>query len=445
MIGKALLGSVVSLITMLAAVPCAAQDQPPYRLTLKDAIERGLRANLSVLLAGTRVTEAAGTRERRLANLFPHAHIETPLTLQKRSLAAQGISFPGAPAVVGPFSTYDFRLYADQALVDLQSYHNWKASERQERATRNDLQDARNLIIRQIAGLYLSAESAAAQVVAAESRVSTSEVLWKLARDQHDAGIATGIDVVRAQVQRATERQGLVEARNSAQQALLVLARSIGMSPGTPLELAETLQYGPAEPPPVEAALNGALAGRADHLSLLAQRESLVEQEKASRARYAPRLGVSGNYGGIGRTLADTRGTGQIQGSVTLTLYDRDREGERQEISSRLERVDRQIADLRLGIEQDIRQALLDLGSAAEEVKVAKEALDLAEQELTLARDRFKDGLTNNIEVVNAQDSLARAQQNSIIALTRHADAKAALARALGDTEKIYEQYLGTR
>jgi outer membrane protein TolC len=130
---------------------------------------------------------------------------------------------------------------------------------------------------------------------------------------------------------------------------------------------------------------------------------------------------------------------------VTLTLFDRDRGGEREEISSRLERVDQQIADLRLGIEQDIRQALLDLGSAAEEVKVAKEGLDLAEQELTLARDRFKDGLTNNIEVVNAQDSLARAQQNSIIALTRHADAKAALARALGDTEKIYEQYLGTR
>lgn len=441
------------LFAALAAgtLPCpagaqsAAAEPAPFRLTLKDAIERGLRANLRVLVAGTRISEAEGTSERRRSLLLPRARLETPIALQTRSLAAQGISAPGFPEVVGPFSTYDFRFYADQSLLDLQSYHNWKATERQEGAARNDLQDARNLIVRQIAGLYLNAESAAAQVAAAQSRVSTSGVLLKLARDQHDAGIATGIDVVRAQVRLATDRQTLVEARNAAQQALLVLARNIGMSPGTPLELAETLQFHAAEPPLVAAALNGALAGRADYLSLLTQREALVEQGKASRSRYLPRLGVSGNYGGTGRSLGDLSGTGAIQASLALTLYDRDRQGERQEIDSRVQRVDLQIADLRLGIEQDIRQALLNLESATEEVTVARETLDLAQQELALARDRFKDGLTNNIEVVNAQDSLARAQENSIVALTRHADAQAALALALGNTEKIYEPYLGIR
>jgi len=426
-----------------AGAQSAAPGSSPYRLTLKDAMERGLRANLSVLVAGTRIGEAQGTVERRRSLLLPHAQFQIPATYQTLSLAAQGISFPGLPAVVGPFSTYDFRLSANQALFDPQSYHNWKASKQQEGAARSDLREARDEIIRQVAGLYLNAESAAAQVVAAQSQVNTSKSLLKLARNQHDAGMATGIDVVRARVQFAADRQSLVEARNSAKQALLVLARNIGMSPGTPLELAELLQYRAVEPPPIDAALNGALAGRADYLSLLAQRAALGEQIKASHARYLPRLSVSANYGGIGGSAGGFNGTGAIQGSLSVTLFDQDRQGERRELDSRIQRVDDQMADLRLGIEQDIRQALLNLESADEEVKVAQEALDLAQQELSLARDRFKDGLTNNIEVVNAQDSLARAQQNSIVALTRHSDAKAALALALGNTEKIYEPYLG--
>jgi outer membrane protein TolC len=430
-------------ITLVNTTPCSAQDQAPYRLTIKDAIERGLKTNLSVLVSGTRIAEAEGTRERRLSSLLPHARIETPVTLQTRSLKAQGISLPGAPDLVGPFSTYDFRGYADQSLFDRQIYHGWKASEKQLQATRDDYQEARNLIIRQIAGLYLNAESAAAQVTAAESRLTTSQALLKLASDQHDVGKATGVDVLRAQVQMANDRQSLLEARNSAKEALIVLARNIGLSLGTPIELAEALHFQALEPPQISAALDGALAGRADYQSLAAQRESLVEQQKASRARYLPRLGINGNYGGIGRTVGGVVGTGQIQGTLTLTVFDRDREGEQKEIESRLQRVDQQIADLRLGIEEDIRVAMLNLESAADEVTVAQAGLALAEKELTLASDRFQNGITNNIEVVNAQDSVARAQQNSIIALTRHSDAKIALARALGDTERIYETYLG--
>ena len=188
--------------------------------------------------------------------------------------------------------------------------------------------------------------------------------------------------------------------------------------------------------------MNGALAGRADYLSLLTQRKALEEQVKASNARYLPRLSASGNYGAIGGSTDGINRTGAIQGTLSLTLFDQDRQGERRELDSRIQRVDDQIADLRLGIEQEIRQAMLNLESASVEVKVAQEALDLAQQELNLARDRFKDGLTNNIEVVTAQDSLARAQQNSIVAITRHSDAKAALALALGNTEKIYGPYL---
>ena len=173
--------------------------------------------------------------------------------------------------------------------------------------------------------------------------------------------------------------------------------------------------------------------------------DALVEQRKASRARYLPQLSLGGNYGAIGRTLAGLRGTGAIEARLSVTLFDRDREGERQQIDSRIQRIDDQMADLRLGIEQEIRDAELTLESAAEEVQVAQSAEGLAQRELKLARDRFQAGVTNNIEVITAQDSLSRALENTIVALTRHADAKIALALALGATEQNYQRYLGLR
>ena len=210
-------GIIFAAPIMLMAVsrPACAQDAssqaPPYRLTLKDAIERGLRANLSVLVAGTGVSEAQGTAERRHSLLLPHAQFQAPAIYQTLSLAAQGISVPGLPAVVGPFSTYDFRFSATQVVYDPQSFHSWKASQRQEGAARNDLQEARDQIVRLIAGLYLNAQSADAQVAAAQSRVDTSAALLKLAQDQHDAG------------DRADVNAGLVKAHCARARALAVV------------------------------------------------------------------------------------------------------------------------------------------------------------------------------------------------------------------------------
>jgi outer membrane protein TolC len=176
---------------------------------------KALQANLNVLVADTRVEEAEGTRMRRLsAALLPRVRAQTYANLQNRSLSAFGISFPGLPQVVGPFSNYDFRFYAQQNIVDLQSYRELKASERALDAGKMDYQDARDLIIRAIASLYLNAQSAAARVDAAQSRVTDSDVLYKLAKDKHDAGTATGVDVLRAQVQLANDKQALLVAQN---------------------------------------------------------------------------------------------------------------------------------------------------------------------------------------------------------------------------------------
>ena len=436
------IGAIFSFLAA-SAVSAFCEQGAPYRLTLGEAIRKGVEANVSVLVAGTRVMEADGSRERRRSAYLPHVRIETPFAYQTVNIKAQGIDFPGAPSVVGPFTTWDFRAYADQTLLDLQSYHSLKASEKDQLARRDDYRDVRSLVIRQVADFYLNTEAAIAQVDAARSRVNNSETLEKLARDQHDAGVATGLDVLRAQVQLANDRQVLLVAQNAVKLSSMTLARSIGLSPGTPLELAETLEFKKLETPQIEAAVTAALEDRADYRSLHAQRESLEEQFKASRSRYLPKLTLSGNYGGSGQHQGEIEPSGAIKVNLVLSLFDLDREGERHEIDSRLQRIDQQIADQRFGVEQDVREALLNLTSAAEQAVVAQAGLELAVRELELASDRFKHGVANNVEVVNAQDSLARAQQNRIIALTSHVDAKIALARALGDTEKTYKVFLG--
>jgi len=421
----------------------AYAQQTSRRLTLQEAIGLALKNNLNVLVAGTQVDEARGTQERELARLLPRVGGDSFAKLQNSNLAILGVSLPGIPTVVGPFSYYDFRFAANQSVIDRQAYHSWKASQNEEQATKLDYQDARDLVIRQTAGLYLDAQSALAEVQASESRVTTSEALEKLARDQHNQGLATAVDVVRAQVQLARDRQTLLVARDNYQTSLLVLARFLGLQPGIPLELAEELEFKRVEPPALEQAARAALDARPDYRSLLSQRESLVEQQKASHSRYYPTFSVNGDYGALGRNFASMPGIGEIQGTISVTLFDRDRNGEQKQLASRLQRLNDQVEDLARGIEQDIQKAVLDLESAEQQVAVTEVALSLAQQELKLAEDRFRNGLTDNIEVITAQDALAAAQDDRIAALARHADARAALARALGATEQNYQKYLG--
>jgi outer membrane protein TolC len=428
------------------SIGASAQQTPPIRLTLQDAIQKGLQANLGVLVAGTRVDEAEGTRMRRLsAALLPRVNAQTYANMQNHDLRAEGLSFTGIPipSVVGPLSNYDFRIYAQQNVVDLASYRGLKASERALDASKMDDRDARDLIVRSIAALYLNAQSAAARVDAAQSRVTDSSSLLKLAKDKHDAGTATGVDVLRAEVQLANDRQALLIAGNQLQQSLLALARNLGMEPGTPLELAEPLRYQALKQPDAETLAPAALLARADYLSLASQRQGLVEQQSANRARSYPKLSVNGNIGEIGRSIGGVQTTGLIQGQIDFTIFDKDRNGEAQELASRVKRIDDQMADLRRGIEEELREALLNLDSAAEQVTVAREGQELAQRELELAQDRFRQGTANNVEVVTAQDELARAEENYILAVSSHVDAKFALARAMGDTEKNIVRFMG--
>jgi outer membrane protein TolC len=278
---------------------------------------------------------------------------------------------------------------------------------------------------------------------AAQSRVTDSNRLLKLAQDKHDAGTATGVDVLRAQVQLANDNQALLVAQNDFKLSLISLARNLGLNPGTPLQLAETLSYKVLPQAQAESLLPAALKSRADYLSLVTQRQSLAEQGRASRARFYPKLSLNGNIGELGRSIGGVQTTGLIQGQIDFTVFDRDRDGEAEQLASRVKRIDDEIADLERGVDEDIREALLNLDSAAQQVTVAEQGRELAQKELSLSQDRFQAGTANNVEVITAQDELARADENYIVAVTSHVDAKYALARALGDTEKNILEFMG--
>jgi outer membrane protein TolC len=422
-------------------VGMAAQQTQPVRLTMRDAVQLGLRANLGVQVAASQVSEAKGTRERSVSALLPHVTGQSYANLQNRNLQALGLSAPGVPRVVGPLSNYDFRFYADQTLIDLRATHALRASDHQEDAAKLSYEDTRSLVIRESAGLYLGALSASSEVETANSRVATAQTLLKLAEDQRAHGLATGIDVVRAQVQLQRERQRLLSAQNVFQTDLLSLQRYIGMAPGTPIELADQLAFQSIPLPDINTALPAALQARYDYRSLAAQKDAIVEQQKAAQARYYPTLSIGGNYGALGRSFGSMPGIGLIQATVSVTLFDRDRKGEQQQLASRKQRLEAQLSDLERQIHEELLKAVLDLQTSEDQVKVSEDALSLAQRELDLARDRFRNGLTDNIEVVTAQDALRSAEDDHIQALAVHADAKMALVRALGGSEQNYESY----
>jgi outer membrane protein TolC len=437
------LGSVyISILLLGLPLWGTAQQQISSPLTLHDAIERGLQSNLSILLADARVQEAEGTEQRRFsAALLPRVRSQVDANVQNRNLRAFGISAPGLPIMVGPLSNYDFRITADQNIFDLQTYRVFKASQHSVESSKLDEQDARDLIVRLVAALYLDAQSAQARTETAQTRVNDAQALYRLAKSKHDAGTATGVDVLRAQVQLANNQQVLLAAQNQHRQTLLVLARNLGMNPGMPMQLAEPLHFQPVSHPDADALVSSALLARSDYLSLANQRRQLLDQQGASHARFLPKLNLNGNYGGLGRSIGGVQGTYLVQGEIDFTVFDRDRSGEARELISRIKRIEEQTEDLRRGIEQDIRAALLNLESTAEQVDVATQGQELARREFELAEDRFSSGVTNNVEVVTAQDELARAQENYILAVSSYMDAKYALARAVGDTEKNIDRF----
>jgi outer membrane protein TolC len=273
--------------------------------------------------------------------------------------------------------------------------------------------------------------------------VTNAQALYDKAVDQQRAGLNPAIDTLRSQVELQTREQQLIAARNDFAKQKLSLARIIGLPPGQEFILTEKAPYQALTPLPVEVYLQRAYTSRSDYQAAQAQVRAAELSRRAATAGHYPTLGFNANYGDIGINPSQSNGTWQVDGGLTIPIFAGGKvHSDVLEADSQLKQAGSQLGDLRGRIDYEVRSALLDLNSAAEQVEVARSTVELAEEALTQSRDRFSAGVTDNLEVVQAQESVASAHESYIQSLYAHNLAKVELARAIGDAEQGVKRYL---
>jgi len=415
---------------------------------LKDAIDRALRNNLGLLLSSDNSMAARGVKWEELSHLLPNVTAAATQSATQIDLAALGFrfNFPGVGSVIGPVGVFDARAYLSAPLLDWHYIERERGAKAYENAARYRYNDARELVVLAVGNEYLLTISAAARVDAAQAEVETAQALFNKAHDQQTAGLVPAIDALRSQVQFQTRQQQLIVARNNYSKQKLGLARTIGLPSGQEFNLAETVPYEPLAAISIDQALQRAYASRADYQAALQQVRGAESFRRAATAEHFPSLSLAGNYGAAGVNVGNSHGVFDIGATLEIPIFAGGRaHADALQAESTLRQRRQQLENLRAQIDYDVRTALLDLAAAAEQVAVARSSLDLANQTLDQARDRFTAGVADNLEVVQAQDVVASANENYISSLYAHNVAKILLARAIGFTEQGVRQYLESK
>jgi outer membrane protein TolC len=424
------------------------------QLSLKEAIDRGLRNNLGLLLSSDQTITARGERWKELSNLLPNVDAHIQENVQTQSLAALGFSKifkPGAgpagfskiPAVIGPFNYFDARASVGQSLFNFKNIERTRAAGESLKSALYSYKDAREFVVLAVGNAYLMAIAGAARIETTEAQVKNARALFDKAVDQQKAGLSPAIDTLRSQVELQTRQQQLIQARNDFAKQLLSLGRTIGLAPGQQFVLTDKGPYQTFTPLAVETYLQRAYNSRADYQAALAQVRAAELTRRAATAGHYPSLNFDANYGDIGVTPAHSNGTWQVNGSLDIPIFAGGKvHSDVLEAEAQLRQARSQLGDLRGRIDYEVRAALLDLDAAAQQVEVARSAVDLADQALIQSQDRFTAGVTDNLEVVQAQESVASAHDGYIQSLYAHNLAKIELARAIGDAEDGVKRYL---
>ncbi|MGA2425908.1 MAG: TolC family protein [Terriglobales bacterium] len=433
---------------VFGSVPEAKPTPGVLPLTFSDAIERALRQNLAGLLSEYNTIEARGEKWQQLSDLLPNVSADVQEERQKESLQALGFSgslFPGVtlPRVIGPFSYFDARASATQRVFDWKSIQKYRSSVIGENVAKFNLKDARDLVVLVTGNAYLLAIAGAARVETARAQVETAKALYDKAVAQQQAGVAPAIDTLRAQVEYQTRQQQLIAATNDFAKQKISLARVIGLAPGQEFELADKAPYQAFPIPDLETALQRAYSFRSDYKAAHDRLAAAQLERSAATAGYFPTIDVAANWGEIGAVPGDVLPTYALTGTLNIPIFQGGKvHGDVLKAEASLRQAQAQMADVRGQIDQDIRNALLDLKSSADQVEVAQSSVNLAEQALAQSRDRFSAGVTDNLEVVQAQEAVATAHESFISSLYQHNLAKVSYARALGRAEEGVREYL---
>ena len=426
----------------MAAVPLRAQT--PLRLSFADAVRQvaGQTPPPAVAIAGFRA-DAANARVRQArAALLPSLSVTGQWANRDFNSKAQGISFPGVPTIIGPFNSYDGRVRVTQTLFDLSSLGRLSAARGQVHAATAERFAVVENAAQNVAVAYVRTARAQAVVTAREADSLLAAELVGLAVAQQQAGVSASIDLTRAKTKLAEAAGRLLVATNQLERATIDLARALGLDPATPIALTDTLRadIGGAEiPAGRDAAVAQAVAARPDLAAELARGQAARQAASAISAERLPRLDLEADYGLSGVRMPDAVGTRQLALQVTLPILDGfRREGRIAEQQATVRESDVRVRDLRQQVAADVDGALLDLRSAGALRDVAVNRLELAAEEVSQARQRFKAGVAGNIEVINAQESLLRARDADIDARFAAAAARIALARAVGTAHTLH-------
>jgi outer membrane protein len=410
------------------------------KLTLRDAVQTALRQNPQVILANLGVSQSQQERLLARSALLPQVAGNVSETVHRVNLeAAIGFQFPGFAQHVGPYWVDQAGASFDAPVFDLTLWRRYRAAQYGIDASRAQEMTAREESVLLVVSQYLGAERAAADVQAAKSRVDLAQALYDQAADLQKNGVGTGIDTLRANVELQNEKQRLIQSQTQLETTLFGLARLLSLDPRQKIELADQVSFFATPAVSADQTLDRAFAERPELKQIASQEQRAELDRKTAGEQRLPRFSLNGIWVEQGLTASTSIPVYQYAASVDFPLFTGGRiQAQRAEADLAIRALKQQETELRNRIALQVKTAIAQLDSARNEVTVANLGLDLARQEVDQARDRFQAGVANNIEVITAQNELARASDNQIGALYRYNQSRADLAHAVGQMETVY-------
>ncbi len=413
-------------------------------LSLDDAIQRGLRQNLGLILQTSSEKSANGQRLEELQALLPTVTASASIEVQQINLAAFGLKFPGLQPIVGPFQVEDFRAFLTQNLVNISALKNYLASKHNFEGAKLTAEDARDMVVLTVGNAYLLCIADRARIDAVTSQLATSKVSLDQAVAAHDAGTSPKLDVLRAQVDYQNEQQSLISTKNNYEKDKLALARTIGLPLDQMFQLTDAVPFQVLDHVDPQMAFEQALKTRKDLKASAEQVKAARDQKTSAWAYQLPVVSASGDYGDIGDTVAHSHGTFSATGKVSVpVLQIAQTRGQEQVADAQYEQARARLSDQVQQVNQDVRDSLLDIDAAAKLVEATHSNVELANEALSEAQQRFHAGVSDNLPVSQAQSQTEQANDQYISALYQHNVAKLSLARALGAAQTNYKDYLG--
>jgi len=429
---------------LTGSVPSGTATNEVLHLTLRDAITRALRYNVASIETGENARIARGQRLLALSKLLPQVSAGVSEHVEQINLATFGLKLPGVPAVIGPYSYSSVDASLSQTLFSFESIQRFRAARTAEQAAQLTYNDVLDVITLAVGNAYLQVIEAESRIQAQEAQVQNARALYDQATDEVQAGTAPRIDLTRTEVQLHTEEYNLSVSRNNFDIAKLDLSRAIGLPLGQEFDLADQLPYSDINPPSVDDALKLAYRSRGDLRAALSSEKAAGQAFSAAKGERFPVIAANGGYGDVGSTFGQSHGDFTFQAGVNIPIFTGGRiKGEITQAEAQLRQRRAEAENIRGRIDYDVRTAFLNLNAAKEQVEVAKQNVSLANENLARSKDRFTSGVTDTVEVVQAEQALAGANDQYITSLYNHSLAKLSLARALGVARTNYEQYLG--